>query len=138
MLFRSYFGMRWQVIAQAVDSASDCEGGMLRLAKSSHTTPESYIRAHRKAVEDAVNGFEGAGQRGLIVRPQLRFDAANPADSDKYTLDKLTEAIQPETESWYGHIYTVFHFDVSKPEQLTLWTKYARKFNAAEVIGPRN
>jgi hypothetical protein len=135
-----HFGPEYQVIGQVCNFAGDCEGGMTRFSGESHTSPESYIRKHRKAIANAAVGIEGAAQRHLSITARIRFVVDTKDSSEQYTFKELISVRTPEKETKYDTEYNVFRFDLRVPDDLKLWAKYARNpaWNSVEVSGPRD
>ena len=130
-------GCEWEVIQNVCRVASDCAGGMLRLTGRGNTKPEAYIRAYRKAMANAAEGFAGAGQRGLIITPRIRYAVGETTNGQKYQYDQLCKLRTPKDETASGHAYKVFSIDTSKPEDIQLWAEHLRNpaWHSAEVYG---
>ena len=130
-------GCEWRVVQEACKWAADCAGGMLRLTGRGDTKPEAYIRAYRKAMANAAEGFAGAGQRGLIITPRIRYAVEETTNGEKYEYTELCKCRTPEDVTIYGHAFKVFSIDASKPEDLQLWAERLRTpaWNSAEVYG---
>jgi hypothetical protein len=131
-----YFGQHYQVIDQVCDSAGACEGGMLRLARSSHTSPEAFIKAHRKALAKAAVGIQGAKERGLEINGRIQVKAKGGDSSDKHRMKELSKVKTPTPPDSFG--YVEFTFDLTKPDELKLWSNNVPlpAHRACEVIGP--
>jgi hypothetical protein len=101
------------------------------------TTPESYIRAYRKALANAADGLKEAAERRLHVTGRIRFDRA-----DRNAVYHLEEAVKggktPRDETRYGEARAVVDFDLHNPADLALWFKchHGVGWNNAEVSGP--
>jgi len=127
-------GQEWEVIGQACRFASACAGGMTKLHGRA-TKPESYIRAYRKALATAVT-MEQARAKGLGFTARIRFNAEERKEWHFKELTKKSRTPRETTE--YGTAYAVFTFDLSKPDELTLWLEHCHGvgWNNAEVYGP--
>jgi hypothetical protein len=129
-------GSEWEVIGKCCRFAAGCSGGMTKL-RGRKTTPESYIRAYRKALANAADGLTGAAERHLHVTGRIRFDR-----SDKNAAHLLREAELAgkiaRDETRYGETRAVIHFDLANPADLALWytCQHGNGWNNAEVGGP--
>jgi len=129
-------GPEWGVIGECCRFAAGCSGGMTKL-HGRRTTPESYIRAYRKALANAADGLKGAAERRLHVTGRIRFDRA-----DRNAVYHLEEAVKggktPRDETRYGEARAVVDFDLHNPADLALWFKchHGVGWNNAEVSGP--
>ena len=129
-------GPEWGVIGECCRFAAGCSGGMTKL-RGRRTTPESYIRAYRKALANATDGLKGAAERRLHVTGRIRFDRA-----DRNAVYHLEEAVKggktPRDETRYGEARAVVDFDLHNPADLALWFKchHGVGWNNAEVSGP--
>lgn len=131
-------GMEWHVIREATERAAACAGGCLKLAGRGVTTPESYIRAYRKALASAALGLQGAAARQLSVTGRLRF-----TDEDKriYSGDRWRELNQrkaPRQTTEYGVEYTEFVLDLRDRDDVRLWVElqHGPAWHNATVSGP--
>lgn len=107
-----------------------------------HTTPESYIRAWRKAIKEAV-AFDKAHEHGFYI--QL-FTHINDEDAKKdrlYAFERLTKQalVVPRRgkHEESGVEYTEWRFNAGVPEQAKLWLEVkpgGRGFRCVDVTGP--
>jgi hypothetical protein len=129
-------GPEWSVIGDCCRFAAGCSGGMTKL-KGRKTTPESYIRAYRKALANATGLQDALVARGLHVTGRVRFDRKE--SSGEY---HLKEAIKggklPRDETRYGEPRAVVDFNLSDHIDLALWyvCHHGTGWNNAEVTGP--
>ena len=128
-------GAEWEVVGDCCRFAAGCSGGMTKL-RGRVTTPESYIRAYRKALAKA-DTIKGAAMWGLHVTGRIRFDR-----KDKSAAYHLAEAERsgktPRDESRFGEDRAVIEFDLTDPADLALWNRcrHGVGWNNAEVCGP--
>jgi hypothetical protein len=129
-------GPDWGVIGNCCRFAAGCSGGMTKL-HGRQTTPESYIRAYRKALANAATGLEEAAARGLHVTGRIRVDRRDKAAA--YHLSEAAKAGKtPRDETRYGEARAVVDFNLADPAELALWFKcqHGVGWNNAEVCGP--
>jgi len=130
-------GAEWDVIGDCCRHwAADCSGGMTKLY-GRRTTPESYIRAYRKALANAADGIKGAAERNLHIAGRIRFDRKDKTGA--YHLAEVLAAGKPvREENRFGEDRTVVDFDLTNPVDLTLWNRcrHGVGWNNAEVSGP--
>lgn len=129
-------GPEWQIIGECCRFAAGCSGGMTRL-HGRQTTPESYIRAYRKALANAT-GLQGAlVTRGLHVAGRIRFDR-----EDSRAIYHLKEAEKAGKVARYdnccGEGRDTIDFNLANPADLALWFRchHGVGWNNAEVSGP--
>ena len=133
-------GPEWEIIRRACERASACPGGCLKLAKRGYTKPESYIRAYRKALKNAADGFGGADNRGLYLTLRTRFTADESRNGRQYAFDQLAKSKTPTEEERYGEKYLVFNFNRT-PDDLKLWINtlnHQRAWDSVDVHGPED
>jgi hypothetical protein len=128
-------GEEWEVIGTACRLAASCSGGMTKLHGRA-TKPESYIRAYRKALANASTMETARQEKGLSLTARIRFNADDRKGWHYKELVKKGRTPQETTE--YGTAYAIFKFDLSCPEELTLWLAHCHGngWNNAEVCGP--
>ncbi len=129
-------GSDWHVIGDCCRGpAASCEGGMTKL-HGRQTTPETYIRAYRKALKNATS-YQDAGTRGLRISGRIRFD---PADKHQAELQQIAfdAGKYAATQPYFGKHLSVITFDLGNPADLALWFKciHGTAWNNCEVYGP--
>src|SRR5208282_2434461 len=65
-------GPVWVVVGDCCRLAAGCSGGMTKL-RGRVTTPETYIRAYRKALANSTTMQDALVSRGLSVHGRIRF-----------------------------------------------------------------
>ena len=136
-------GSRWDVMGTMVKVAASCEGGMLK-PFGRDCQAESFIRACRKALDNAVHGFDGAAARGLDFNLRLRFyqpdEYTSPADtrSDEWMVAELLKSRPMIEDQEYGSNFREFRFERSEASEWFKWANNRRGRHNAEVRGPRD
>ncbi len=129
-------GPDWVVIGDCCRYAASCEGGSTKL-KGRRTTPESYIRAYRKALANATGLQDALVSRGLHIRGRIRF---NPAEKDgAYALDKAIKGGKSPVEiDYFGTKMLSVEFNLDDSADLTLWNecRHGTGWNNCDVHGP--
>jgi hypothetical protein len=128
-------GPEWQVIGDCCRFAAACSGGMTKL-HGRVTTPESYIRAYRKALANAT-GLQEAATRGLSVTGRIRFDRSDK--SAAYHLKEAEKAGKTIRDiDFWGEPRAVVEFNLADAADLALWFKcqHGVGWNNVEVRGP--
>jgi hypothetical protein len=135
-------GSSWECLAEATRCAAACCGGSLCLYGHRDTSPETYIRAWRKAIAAAV-AFSDAPRHGFHLTLFTRIPDTEAKDARKYAFEQLTSqtSIAPHrgTDAYRGGDYTEWRFDVTVPEQVKLWLETrpsGRGFKSVETYGP--
>jgi hypothetical protein len=129
-------GEEYHIIYRACELAASCSGGMTKL-RGRLTKPESYIRAYRKALANAVDYTDAQRVKGLIIAPRIRFKEGD--DTGKWHYDDLiTIGRTPKAISRWGENFKVFEFDLDKPEEVAMWLGhcFGPVWNCAEIFGP--
>jgi hypothetical protein len=129
-------GPEWGVIGDCCKFAAACSGGMTKL-RGRKTTPEAYIRAYRKALENATGLNDAPLSRRLYLTGRIRF-----ARNDKSAAYFLKEAIRggktpKETDVW-GEKMDVVEFNLADSADLKLWNncRHGVGWNNCEISGP--
>lgn len=136
----SHFGPAYRVIAGVCEHAGSCEGGGLTFSGSIRTTPEAYIKRHRKIIAEAAVGIAGAEERGFRLDGRIRL--LDNYKKHEWLLKELREVRQdvadednhPDQE----RPVRLFHFDLHKADDLKIWAKYAENVerDCLVVYGP--
>jgi len=117
-------GKEWQVIGRAADLSSDCAGGSMRFTGRRDTTPESFIRAYRSALKDALT-LDEARQLGIHFHGTQRRNKADTRAMGKhikYWLENLAKVGKtPKEETRCGVTYLVADFNLYDPASLAQW-----------------
>lgn len=121
-------GREYQLLSKACWYGQDCPGGMMRLASDgrNYTEPEAYIRAWRRAMENAIDLNEAAHAGIMHLNFRIRIDTGASGEYAT-TRDSLIGSGRP-FEHHEERIYTtVYQYDIWKfqqtPEDLTEWFK---------------
>jgi len=129
-------GPEWQVVGDCCRFAAACSGGMTKL-RGRKTTPESYIRAYRKAMANASNGLEEAAERGLHLTGRIRF---NPSDKAAAYYLKIARdgGKTSRIATRFDETREVVDFNLADAAERALWYKcqHGTGWNNAEVSGP--
>lgn len=130
----------WEAMRDIVERAASCEGGMLRLAGSSHTKSENYIKKWRSAVE-APYTLDDLAAAGIEVASCFTIDEADVEERMRERYEKLVAAHPPE--SIEGSSKRAFTFNLGDPQHVLriheayyLGGDYAH-FRFFKVRGPR-
>ena len=137
-------GGKWQVMGTMVERAASCEGGMLK-PFGRDCPAETFIRQCRKALDNAVHGFDGAYKRGLSFDLRIRFfgptEDTSPRDTriDNYNVSELVK-VRPMTQGTsYDRAYREFRFELAEVSEWFRWANNGRSgWHNAEVRGPRD
>jgi hypothetical protein len=141
-------GCKYQVMETVVKAAAYCEGGILKIhgkggGAYGGVTPETFIRICRKALDNAVHGFNGAAERGLTFDLRLRLYEAtehiSPFDKrcNEYTVSELIKVRPMMQDEEYGCKYREFRFDLNEVGEWFKWTNNSRSgWHNGRVHGP--
>ena len=151
----------WGCLGRVTEMASACCGGCLKLY-GRDTSPETYIRAWRKAI-DAASPLVRASQAGFSLRAYARFPKAategqiskRPSEQSTpedgvidssghwvpYRRHHYEEIIQsgriPRDETHWGLQCVRFDFNLNQPEDFGLWYHWGNGKPRLEVSGPK-
>jgi hypothetical protein len=115
-------GAYWQCLSAVTICAAACCGGSLCLNGRRDTTPESYIRAWRKALAAAV-AYTDAINHGFQLRLYVRISDAEALDSRRRDFETLSaQALVPahRCQDRSDAECTEWYFD-AVPDQIKLW-----------------
>ena len=112
-------GHAYEVIGEACKMAGECEGGMVKMAGSSHTSPESFIKRCRTALAEAVPFDAQWDMAEVRVKLSLTLSRKLAEGDAKWAYDKAIDAGITCTETEDGG--TLFDFNINDKAQLGLW-----------------
>lgn len=108
---------------------------MIKFNGRGQIKPESYIRAYRKAIREAITLSE-ASSHGFHLAARIKL--ADPK-AQQYGWNQAIKAGKtPREEKFVGGTFQVIKFNLSDPADCTLWYKCQRgaAWNNVQVDGP--
>ena len=129
-------------LADVTRCAASCCGGSLVLYGCRDTSPESYIRAWRKAIAAALP-FGDASHNGFHLQLFVRMTETEAANDRKYAFEMLSKQtlvpVGQHTDPYNGKMAMEWRFSALVPEQVKLWLETrsgGRGFHSVGVCGP--
>lgn len=132
-------GQQWRAMDPLCEFAGSCEGGSLKL-HGRWTKPENYIKAWRKAFEQAIP-LDRVFEYQIRVSPHIDFTTEEATNGRAKDFEALRAVYAPTDYKSYYAKESVhrFKFDIHKPNDCAIWLKHAhggRAWKFADVYGP--
>ena len=135
-------GAQWECLGEVTRMAAACCGGSLCLYGHRSTTPETYIRAWRKALA-AATPLADAARTGFYLQLFTRMPLEKGPDDRSYARERLAAQtlVAPQAgEDPFTHVkHLEWHFSAAVPEQAQLWLETktgGRGWHSVAVMGP--
>ena len=137
-------GAQWECLGEITRCAAACCGGSLCLYGRHNTTPETYIRAWRKAIAAAVP-LADAPRLGFFLQLFTRLPLEAGLEDRSYARERLAaQTLVPSHagEDPFTHVkHLEWHFSTGVPEQAQLWLETrtgGRGWHSVAVMGPHH
>ena len=135
-------GGRSDCLAEITRCAASCCGGSLQFYGRRDTSPESYIRAWRKALAAALP-FDEAPRNGFYLQLFTRISDTDAQEARRYAFKQASAQtlVAPKRgkDRFTDADYTEWRFNAAVPEQVKLWLETrtgGRGFFSVDAAGP--